>query len=330
MANRFVLKQFAGSATNNGAFGAAQATGAGVQPVANIEDVQFLAAFEQGWNSATLTADKLPPLEEMQGLEAILCKAIKELYSEGIPVWIAGETYYQNSRAVYNGKIYRNTTGSYTANNPATDTTNWELDKPDFAGIADKLGSSTVGSPSQGIYLVDGVPTPVTAVTGANVDLSNLSANGLTKIFKTGMIIPWGGTSSNKPDGWLVCDGSAVSRETYADLFAIIGTAYGTGDGTTTFNLPNFTGKWAGGNGNGYLSAGLPNITGTTSSVSNYSNYNGSASGAFYNSTGMANVPFSMNNVAVLQFNASNSNAIYGAASTVQPPTCKSYWLIKY
>lgn len=178
MANRFVLKQFAGSATNNGAFGAAQATGAGVQPVANIEDVQSLAAFEQGWNSATLTADKLPPLEEMQGLEAILCKAIKENYSEGIPFWIAGETYYQNSRAVYNGKIYRNTTGSYTANNPATDTTNWELDKPDFAGIADKLGSSTVGSPSQGIYLVDGVPTPVTAVTGANVDLDNLTATG--------------------------------------------------------------------------------------------------------------------------------------------------------
>lgn len=177
MANRFVLKQFAGSATNNGAFGAAQATGAGVQPVANIEDVQSLAAFEQGWNSATLTADKLPPLEEMQGLEAILCKAIKENYSEGIPFWIAGETYYQNSRAVYNGKIYRNTTGSYTANNPATDTTNWELDKPDFAGIADKLGSSTVGSPSQGIYLVDGVPTPLT--TGfADVDLSNLSATG--------------------------------------------------------------------------------------------------------------------------------------------------------
>lgn len=329
MANRFVLKQFAGSATNNGAFGAAQATGAGVQPVANIEDVQSLAAFEQGWNSATLTADKLPPLEEMQGLEAILCKAIKEIYSEGIPFWIAGETYYQNSRAVYNGKIYRNTTGSYTANNPATDTTNWELDKPDFAGTADKLGSSTVGSPSQGIYLVDGVPTPVTAVTGANVDLSNLSVNGLTKIFKTGMIIPWGGTSSNKPDGWLVCDGSAVSRTTYAGLFAIIGTAYGAGDGSTTFNLPNFTGKWAGGNGNGYLSAGLPNITGSFGCDDTNTTH---LSGAMYTKSTYSGGRYAVYTITATEvgFDASRSSNIYGSASTVQPATCKSYWLIKY
>lgn len=183
MANRFVLKQFAGSATNNGAFGAAQATGAGVQPVANIEDVQSLAAFEQGWNSATLTADKLPALEEMQGLEAILCKAIKENYSEGIPLWINGETYYQYSFVNYNGVIYYNTTGSYTANNPATDTTNWAQYKPatagaaDTAAVADKLGLSTVGSATQGIYLNNGVPTPMT--TGfANQDLSNLSVTG--------------------------------------------------------------------------------------------------------------------------------------------------------
>ena len=41
------------------------------------------------------------------------------------------------------------------------------------------------------------------------------------------------------PSGWLLCDGSAVSRTTYANLFAAIGTTYGTGDGSTTFNLPD-------------------------------------------------------------------------------------------
>ena len=151
MANRFVLKQFAGSATNNGAFGAAQATGAGVQPVANIEDVQSLAAFEQGWNSATLTADKLPPLEEMQGLEALLCKALKENYSEGIPFWIAGETYFQYSFVNYNGVLYYNTTGSYTNNNPAIDTANW--------AAYDKVGTATVGTDDTPIYLNVGTPT---------------------------------------------------------------------------------------------------------------------------------------------------------------------------
>ena len=327
MANRFVLKQFAGSATNNGAFGAAQATGAGVQPVANIEDVQSLTAFEQGWNSATLTADKLPPLEEIQGLEALLCKAIKENYSEGIPFWISGETYYQYSFVSYNGIIYYNTTGSYTANNPAIDTANWAEYKPSSAGVADKLGTTTVGSPNQAIYLDDGVPTPVSGGF-ADVDLSNLSATGLTKIFKTGMMIPWGGTSSNKPDGWLVCDGSAVSRTTYADLFAIIGTAYGTGDGSTTFNLPNFTGKWAAGNGNGYLSAGLPNISGSGRGIGQPNDYTGAMTSGTYNVNGIGG--YSGTYGYPFTFKASNSNSIYGSASTVQPPTCKSYWLIKY
>ena len=41
------------------------------------------------------------------------------------------------------------------------------------------------------------------------------------------------------PTGWLNCDGSAVSRTTYANLFAVIGTNYGVGDGSTTFNLPS-------------------------------------------------------------------------------------------
>lgn len=48
---------------------------------------------------------------------------------------------------------------------------------------------------------------------------------------------------STIPTGWLKCDGSAVSRSTYATLFATIGTVFGTGDGSTTFNLPNLQGR---------------------------------------------------------------------------------------
>ncbi|MEM4711396.1 MAG: tail fiber protein, partial [Candidatus Woesearchaeota archaeon] len=60
-------------------------------------------------------------------------------------------------------------------------------------------------------------------------------------IFKPGMIIPYAGSSA--PSGWLICDGSAVSRTTYSALFAVIGTTYGVGDGSTTFNLPNLKGR---------------------------------------------------------------------------------------
>ena len=48
---------------------------------------------------------------------------------------------------------------------------------------------------------------------------------------------------STAPTGWMLCDGTAVSRTTYASLFAAIGTTYGAGDGSTTFNLPNLRGR---------------------------------------------------------------------------------------
>lgn len=52
-----------------------------------------------------------------------------------------------------------------------------------------------------------------------------------------GTIVPFGG--NNIPSNWLVCDGTAISRTTYADLFSAIGTSFGEGDGSTTFNLPD-------------------------------------------------------------------------------------------
>lgn len=56
-----------------------------------------------------------------------------------------------------------------------------------------------------------------------------------------GTISAYGG--SNAPSGWLMCDGSEVSRTEYSLLFEAIGTAYGEGDGSTTFNLPSMTGR---------------------------------------------------------------------------------------
>ena len=58
-----------------------------------------------------------------------------------------------------------------------------------------------------------------------------------------GAVMQFAGTSFSPPSGWLYCDGSAVSRTTYSDLYAVIGTTYGSGDGSTTFNLPNTSGR---------------------------------------------------------------------------------------
>lgn len=57
-----------------------------------------------------------------------------------------------------------------------------------------------------------------------------------------GTIVAYGGTTT--PTGWLICNGSTVSRTGNAALFAAIGTNYGSGDGSTTFNLPDFRGRF--------------------------------------------------------------------------------------
>lgn len=62
-----------------------------------------------------------------------------------------------------------------------------------------------------------------------------------------GTILPFGGAAA--PIGWFLCQGQAISRITYADLFAVIGTSFGAGDGSTTFNIPDLRGEFLRGAG---------------------------------------------------------------------------------
>ena len=70
-----------------------------------------------------------------------------------------------------------------------------------------------------------------------------------TIIQPAGIIQMYGGSTA--PTNWLLCDGSAVSRTTYSNLFTAIGTNYGVGNGSTTFNLPNLTNRMPIGKGTG-------------------------------------------------------------------------------
>jgi len=85
---------------------------------------------------------------------------------------------------------------------------------------------------------------------------------------EVGAIKPW--TKTTAPDGYLLCDGSAVSRTTYADLFAVISTTYGVGDGSTTFNVPQLQGKMPQGyDGNTYNLAGTGGANTVSVAVTN-------------------------------------------------------------
>lgn len=97
--------------------------------------------------------------------------------------------------------------------------------------------------------------------------LQNLIAGGtLFADAPVGVINPFGG--KNAPDGWLLCNGQAISRTDYADLFDVIGTAFGSGDGSTTFNVPD-------------LRESVPKGAGLTGKSSNHLDADGLAVGEF-------------------------------------------------
>lgn len=172
------------------------------------------------------------------------------------------------------------------------------------------------------------VRTHIRSVNNAVAD-----AGGNIDVFPVlpGMIFAWAG--GIVPDGYLLCDGSAISRTTYARLFGAIGTTFGAGDGVTTFNLPGLTDnrfiEYSVGNGQ-YKNPGLPEIGGwcvpsdglagdygggfsRTQIANSYTEGNGSH-GANY----------------IWDFYASRSNGIYGSSSTVQPKSLTMIPIIKY
>lgn len=86
-----------------------------------------------------------------------------------------------------------------------------------------------------------GTPAAPTAAVGTNTTQLATTAFVAANTTPTGSISMW--PTATAPTGFLLCAGTAVSRSTYAALFTILGTVYGAGDGSTTFNLPNFVNR---------------------------------------------------------------------------------------
>ena len=101
-----------------------------------------------------------------------------------------------------------------------------------------------------------------TTVTGDLAVTGDLTVTG-TGLMPSGSVTQWAGSGS-APTGWLMCDGTAVSRTTYSVLFTAINTTYGVGDGSTTFNLPDMQGRVAIGAGTGRNNADDGSLTART------------------------------------------------------------------
>lgn len=141
--------------------------------------------------------------------------------------------------------------------------------------------------------------------------------------------------SNTAPANSLYCAGMAVSRTTYKRLFEKIGTSFGTGDGSTTFNIPDLRGHMIQGifqsteTVGKKFSAGLPNITGTAD-VTQGASYSYNATGAFTKTTNGNGGNWDTSSNCKLNLDASRSSSIYGSSQTVQPKAVGFNFYIKY
>jgi len=141
----------------------------------------------------------------------------------------------QNLRLLLQGALSYNATVYIPANVPGM----WLIDNQTTNGFILTIKTNSAGS--QGVAVPQGYMSYIFC-DGTNVywaDQGNIISNAPQGV-PTGSIMAFAMT--NPPINWLVCNGAAVSRTAYAVLFSTIGTAWGAGDGSSTFNLPNFQG----------------------------------------------------------------------------------------
>ena len=160
------IKVFAGSATNNGVFGSLQANNPTI--TSDVEQLQSLNAWGQGWNAATETSEELPPLEEIQGVEYVTTYQQAYIMQEGIPEWAATVTYYKGCLAkevTSTGfRIYNSLTDNNTGN-LLSDTSNWKkvIDSDDLYAFDSAVVHDTGNETIAGVKTFSSsplVPTP--------------------------------------------------------------------------------------------------------------------------------------------------------------------------
>lgn len=172
-----------------------------------------------------------------------------------------------------------------------------------------------------------GVNTASTAVHNCSFTFSgttvSLNQTFIDAIIPAGVI--WETGTAAAPSGWLLCDGSAVSRTTYARLFTAISTTFGVGDGSTTFNLPNTNQRFPLGKATSGTGSTLGGTGGTidhlhTVDPPNTTSTAPSATVAATNLTGSAASTTHTHDVDVSQFNSGTAN----------PPFIVFNYIIKY
>lgn len=297
------IKVFAGSATNNGVFGSLQANNP--TTTSDVEQLQSLSAWGEGWNAATETSEELPPLEEIQGVEYVTTYQQAYIMQEGIPEWAATVTYYKGSltkEVTSKGfRVYNSLTDNNTGN-LLSDTSNWKkvMDSDDLYAFDSTVVHDTGNETIAGVKTFSSSPRVPTE--GVEDDSTRAASTAfvksvLSRVYPVGSI--YIGTTEHCPLTYLI---SGSTWLPVAHNCALWGNDTGLNAGRT-------------------IEAGLPNITATGTIGTIGSHAQPTISGAFVNLRNGSVGSDEPNTTGWLyDLDASKSNSIYGNSDTVQPP----------
>lgn len=276
-------KVFASQATNNGVFGSLQA--GNPQTSNDVATLQSLPAFLTGWDDAIEQGDKLPPLEEFQGIQYAISYQQAYMLQEGIAEWNTDTTYFKGSFCkTISGtafKLYCSLTDN-NQGNVTTNTTHWKQ-------VMD----------SDDLYTLQSTTTALQST------VNSLIPTLLSTLYPIGSI--YIGTQSTCPLATL------MSGTTWTKIEGRYLLASGTLTGTAESYSATDT-----------VTSGLPNIIGAFNGVATNSVGSGSASGALSLSnsrSGYGHYSTSANQgIYDLSLNANSSNGTYGQSNAVRSP----------
>ena len=190
-----------------------------------------LAKQNGGWEF-----EEQPPHEYMNWIHNTLGKQINYLMRSGVPAWNAATSYLTGNVVIDAGALWIALVPNLNSQ-PAAGNTNWVGIDPSDLETTTQLNARDAANRdranhtgTQAISTIDGLQSALDnrALISAGVP------SGAVQAF----------ARETLPAGWLKADGSAVSRALFPDLFAAVGTTFGAGDGTSTFNLPDLRGEF--------------------------------------------------------------------------------------
>lgn len=235
--------------------------------------------------SGTLGADRLPdiPVDKLSGI----------IKSDNLPSYV--DDVVEGTLSTFpetgeSGKIYIDTQTNLSYRWGGSDYVEiasglalGETSSTAYRGDRGKIAydhSQETGNPHNTAFS-DVAPTggnsgQVLTKTDNGYEWQDAKGGGSDEPIQAGIIYPFAG--STVPNGFLLCDGQAVSRTTYSELFNVIGTTYGEGDGSTTFNLPDLSGRFGVGSSDSYALGSVGGEAEHTLTVDEMPQHNHSAS----------------------------------------------------